>query len=156
IRIGETSDTTGVASWLIRTLLIRTWPAAPPAMPFLVQRRSGSRWRERSRCVRERNENAFEQGGPQDSNPEKAVFVGRTYLWLSSRRAKRTRDRSDRGFRASAQTRKVSNMRVTSKASWAMAILAAVAVTASAADAQPRHVTHQRYAPNAFEGAYNA
>ena len=47
-------------------------------------------------------------------------------------------------------------MRVTSKASWAIAILAAVAVTASAADAQPRHVTHQRYAPNAFEGAYNA
>jgi hypothetical protein len=41
-------------------------------------------------------------------------------------------------------------MRFTSKASCAIGILAAIALTASAADARPRH------APYAYDGAYDA
>jgi hypothetical protein len=45
-------------------------------------------------------------------------------------------------------------MRFTSKASCAIGILAAIALTASAADARPHHTTH--HAPYAYEGAYDA
>jgi hypothetical protein len=45
-------------------------------------------------------------------------------------------------------------MRFTSKVLYAVGVVAAIAVTASAADARVRHTPQYRQAPSAYDGAY--
>ena len=47
-------------------------------------------------------------------------------------------------------------MRLTSSIACAIGIVAAIALTASAADARSRHATQYRHAPYAYDGAYGA
>ena len=47
-------------------------------------------------------------------------------------------------------------MRYTSKAAWAIAAVATVALTASAADARSRYVTRYQGSPSGYGDAYNA